>query len=117
MQIATQDGDTKALKCLKAVVGFTLGAYTLGRIPLGATVERVDVGVRTVFNGSGATIDVGYSGTVGAFMANASITEATAGIYTVMPNVALTADKTVIATVGGTVGTTGDATVLLWYSV
>jgi hypothetical protein len=109
----TQEGDAKIVRKLIAVIDKTIQANTVGRLPSGAVIHKVEVGIRTGFDGSSATIDVGNADTVGAYMANTAVTEATPGAYVAYPNATLTEDTDILATVGGTVGSVGDATIIV----
>ncbi|MDX9787925.1 MAG: hypothetical protein RBT11_14160 [Desulfobacterales bacterium] len=112
-----QSSGRKVMECIVKKIGFAVQANTIGTLPAGAVIRKVEVGIRTGFNGTSATIDIGKTGTANAYMANTAITEATPGTYTAIPDVAaLAADTAVLATVGGTVGTTGDATIIFYYT-
>lgn len=117
MQFSVQEGGAKIPKTLKKVIDKTLGETSLGFVPNGATIEKIEVAIRTGFNGASATIDIGNADNDDAYMDATDITEATPGAYVVYPNALMTADTEILITLGGTVGTTGDATVLLTYTV
>lgn len=103
---------------LSAKIGVVPQANNIGTLPRGAVIQKVTVGIRTLFNGAGATIDVGRTGLANAYMATALVVPATAGTKLFMPDVAaLAADTPVLVTVGGTQGATGDATVEIAYEV
>ena len=118
MKFVSDETYGKIRRHLSGVIDKTVQANTLGTLPVGAVIKKVTVGIRTAFNGTSATIDVGNATTAGAYMANTAVTEATAGTYVYLPNVsALTAATAILATVGGTVGSTGDATIDVEYEV
>jgi len=107
----------KVMECLVGTVVKQVGAVTLGTLPKGAIIQKVEVGVRTAFNGTSAALNIGHATDADAYMATDKITEGTAGIYTYLPGVAaLTAQTTVLATLTDADGTTGDATVIVFYT-
>lgn len=116
-KIVTQEGDHFILKKLIANLTSTAGTTTLGRLPAGAIVRKVEVGIRTGFNGSPATINVGNASSTGAYMGTAAITEASAGNYVAYPNVTVGSSAiNATITLANTSGTTGAATVVLSYT-
>ena len=114
---AQETGGAKILRCLKKVIAFQSGTNTVGVVPNGAVIEKVEVGIRTAFNGSGAALNIGKTGALDTYLATAAITEATPGAYSSYPNSTMTADTTILATLTDTDGTTGDGTVFVWFSV
>lgn len=118
MKLTKQEtGGAKIMRCLKKVIAFKSGTNTVGVVPNGAVIEKIEVGVRTGFNGTGAALNIGKSGALDTYMATAAITEASAGAYVAYPNASMTADTTVLATLTDTDGSAGDGTVLVWFSV
>jgi len=96
-------------------VGASGGTVAVGTLPPGAVIDKVEVGIMTAFAGTSPTIDVGVSGTVGAYLANTKVTEATVGTYANYPSATLTAQTDVVLTVGGTSLTAGAGVAIVLY--
>ena len=82
-------------------------------------VTKVQVLVKTQFDGAAPTVSVGYSGQATKFMATASNNLKVVGAYTreqyTQQNAG--ASQTVLLTYTASASTTGEATVLVWFAI
>lgn len=116
-KIVTQEGDHKIFKSLIATITATAGVFTLGQLPAGANVRRVTVGIRTGFNGTLPTLNVGHASSTGAYMSTSKITSiSAAGVDTYLPGVTVGSSAiSAIVTLTNASGSAGAATVILEY--
>lgn len=97
-------------------------AVRIGTLPAGARVLNTEVFIETAFNaGTTNVFDVGFAGTIGAFMPTGTALAGATGQKTSKPsalNGVIAADTDVIVTYSqtGTAATTGLATIILTYS-
>jgi hypothetical protein len=107
---------------IRGRVTFAQGVTTgveIGTLPAGAFVLRTAVYIPTAFNGASVTMNVGSAATPAAFAATAGVLPAATGYK---PNLVgtgmgdtLLADTPVVVTIGGTLGTTGEAQIVVEY--
>jgi hypothetical protein len=116
MSVATNIGGV--VSAIQYTVNFGDTVDAIGTLPAGANILNIYMDVTTAFNGTGATISVGTSGTPTAFAAATSVTSAgreTIAFANNWIDYNNSFDTAVVATVGGTLGTAGSAVVTVVY--
>lgn len=114
--------DVHFLRATLALADLASGSAKIGSLPAGARVLNTDVFIETAFNaGTTNVFDVGFAGTIGAFLPTGTALAGATGQKTAKPsglNGVIAADTDVIVTYSqtGTVATAGLATVIVAYS-
>ena len=109
----------KNVECLVKDITYASGVdVSMGKVPIGATLLGVLVGVRTLFDGTSPLIKVGNSTTADVYMTSAQIAPATAGFKGVLlAQTALTVETEILIDVSGSgSNTAGLATVVMLYT-
>ena len=88
-------------------------------LPNNTFVTKVQVQVKTLFDGANPTVSVGYSGQTTKFMATAGNNLKSVGVYTREQYTQQNAGspQTVLLTYTASASTTGDAIVLVWFAI
>lgn len=107
----------KVLEMMSASIVKQGGSVSFGIGPKGATIHKIEVAVSEAFNGTGASLLIGKTGDTDAYAAAGDIDETSATVQNVYPGATLTADTEVFATLTDPDGTTGAATMLLYYTL
>jgi hypothetical protein len=115
---STTSSTAGAVQAIKVPVGFALGAVdSIAKIPAGAVILDAQVNVTTLYDGAGATITVGTPLFPTNFQTTANNTPSVINLYANEQQTSQAAAEVVEVTVGGTLGTTGAATVLVFYII
>lgn len=114
--------DVHFLRASIALADFGSGAVKIGSLPAGARVLNTDVFIETAFNAATTNLmDVGFTGQIGAFMAQGTTLAGATGQKTSKPSgllgvIATDTDVIVTYSQSGTAATNGLATVIVAYA-
>ena len=115
---STTSSTASAVQAIKVPVGFALVAVdSTAKLPAGAVILDAQVNVTTLYDGAGATITVGTPLFPTNFQTTANNTPSVINLYANEQQTSQAAAEVVEVTVGGTLGTTGAATVLVFYII
>jgi hypothetical protein len=114
--------DVHFLRASFALADLASGTLKIGTLPAGARVLNTDLFIETAFNAATTNVlDVGFAGTIGAFLPTGTAVAGTTGQKTSKPSaltgvIAADTDVNVTFSQTGTAATTGSASVVIQYA-